>query len=993
MAQKRKRDNSGRWDGRVSYLPKKGSIWPPSGVCISSSPGLIFSIPRTSMDQVDKGKRKEVNRNYYLRSKRSRSSIASSPTVIGGSEEPEGSHQRFSPEPEGSDRGFSPEPEGSDLRFSPERSPSGPHWPPVDPGPAANLDFLPPFDQEDSLGQEPEDEEAADELYFDAFDDLEEGEEQEMDDFDDSQEETEESDSEDEAEDPVPPLPQAQPLSGDWPPFKEVSFEPEHLDPLYEGAPLTMLESFLILLQVFLKFHLCKDAMDAFCEVLCLHLPKESKNPKSERELRHFFQSIDSQTVIKHDFCGTCHHLFEEGEFACPLCPNQPRFGAGGTTPRFFLEFPIDSILRERFKDIAFLQAIRYPIIRRATHKDGYLEDILDGSEYTKHQFLENYGNISFIFNTDGLSVFRSKHLELWPIYVAMNELPPDLRFKKENLILVGAWFGDQKPNFNVFFPPIARRFLKLQVEGLPVQTPVDFDQNGNFSAIDGPFIEKVIKGVLITGTLDNPARDSLLNKVSFNAKEGCFCKETGETVENRAGKRTIVVHPFKEGESLLTREEYDHASAKADHQNSPVFGIQGLCFLFLLSTMNYNLALDYLHTICLGVAKKMLNIWFTPSKEKKPYRISSKIDLIDRELLKLSPPLFLSRRPRSVSSRKYWKAAEFRAWILYYSPILLKGVLPDPYLRHWLLFVTGLSILLSPSISPEALDLASFCLSNFYLNFSGLYDGNRWISINVHHLKHLVTLVKMFGPLWAYSCFPFESMNHQIRLQIHGTGFVLSQLMSSTFLLGRVRFLSQVHLSEPVRTFLLRMGATLQSGRYTPPGPAYTSVVMLDDKIGMIGKGKKVFDHLILREVKEVIGDIDITSYRRAVLAGAVFHGTSYTRSTKRNNSVFLFHENGNSCFGEAHSFHFGGGILYVAFKLLQPLAIDPFPAFSPDPRVQEVRTYLASRFFPLQWSSNTASIRVLPASRVLGQALYLQNRHDQAFAVVQNSLCLEEI
>jgi len=36
------------------------------------------------------------------------------------------------------------------------------------------------------------------------------------------------------------------------------------------------------------------------------------------------------------------------------------------------------------------------------------------------------------------------------------------------------------------------------------------------------------IKGVLLTGTLDNPAKDALLNKEAYNSKNGCFCAEQG---------------------------------------------------------------------------------------------------------------------------------------------------------------------------------------------------------------------------------------------------------------------------------------------------------------------------------------------------------------------------------------------------------------------------------------------------------------------------------
>ena len=126
---------------------------------------------------------------------------------------------------------------------------------------------------------------------------------------------------------------------------------------------------------------------------------------------------------------------------------------------------------------------------------------------------------------------------------------------------------------------------------------------------------------------------------------------------------------------------------------------------------------------------------------------------------------------------------------------------------NHWCLFVLAMSILLSDSISPENLVVAAFCLTKFYSEFARFYGflfffflskeeegkqtnnlelkkennnnnkGERYLSINIHHSKHLVFLTKKLGPLWAVSCFPFESMNHLLRKLIHGNTHVLSQV------------------------------------------------------------------------------------------------------------------------------------------------------------------------------------------------------------------------
>ena len=63
------------------------------------------------------------------------------------------------------------------------------------------------------------------------------------------------------------------------------------------------------------------------------------------------------------------------------------------------------------------------------------ISDIYDGAEYSRlsrsGSFLcrrTNPANISFTFNTDGVSLFRSSQTGIWPILLVINELPPAAR-------------------------------------------------------------------------------------------------------------------------------------------------------------------------------------------------------------------------------------------------------------------------------------------------------------------------------------------------------------------------------------------------------------------------------------------------------------------------------------------------------------------------------------------------------------------------------------
>ena len=56
-----------------------------------------------------------------------------------------------------------------------------------------------------------------------------------------------------------------------------------------------------------------------------------------------------------------------------------------------------------------------------------------------------------------------------------------------------------------------------------------------------------------------------------------------------------------------------------------------------------------------------------------------------------------------------------------------------------------------------------------YYLH-NNLSSGQDGCTMNVHMLKHLPACVANWGPLWAYSCFHFESVNGHLKAHYHGT-------------------------------------------------------------------------------------------------------------------------------------------------------------------------------------------------------------------------------
>lgn len=70
-----------------------------------------------------------------------------------------------------------------------------------------------------------------------------------------------------------------------------------------------------------------------------------------------------------------------------------------------------------------------------------------------------------------------------------------------------------------------------------------------------------------------------------------------------------------------------------------------------------------------------------------------------------IKPPVNITRPPRSIRSRKFWKVSEFRYFLLFYTRPCLKLTLPWQYLEYLLLLLQGSYCLLKDAISPHDID------------------------------------------------------------------------------------------------------------------------------------------------------------------------------------------------------------------------------------------------------------------------------------------------
>lgn len=120
--------------------------------------------------------------------------------------------------------------------------------------------------------------------------------------------------------------------------------------------------------------------------------------------------------------------------------------------------------------------------------------------------------------------------------------------------------------------------------------------------------------------------------------------------------------------------------------------------------------------------------------------------------------------------------------------PVLF-GILPEPYYSHLKLFIHGITLLSSNSISNDEILEADICLKYFVKRFEELY-GLRNMTMNLHLLLHLAENVRKNGPLWCTSCFPYEDINGKLKFQVKSSNAAHLQIYSSINLIININFL-----------------------------------------------------------------------------------------------------------------------------------------------------------------------------------------------------------
>ncbi|RNA33850.1 hypothetical protein BpHYR1_028817 [Brachionus plicatilis] len=154
----------------------------------------------------------------------------------------------------------------------------------------------------------------------------------------------------------------------------------------------------------------------------------------------------------------------------------------------------------------------------------------------------------------------------------------------------------------------------------------------------------------------DKPARASVLNMVSSTGYYGCF-----KCLQRDGG--TVQTYPFNEEnpdgpkrDSNLHKINIKNASNREES-----YGVKGECILSNLKYFNpiNNTLIDAMHSIFYGVIKSLFVYWFD-SPDRMKFSMKKYIFSLNKRLLGIRPPSFISNAPRSLYDLKNWRCRDF---------------------------------------------------------------------------------------------------------------------------------------------------------------------------------------------------------------------------------------------------------------------------------------------------------------------------------------------
>ena len=395
---------------------------------------------------------------------------------------------------------------------------------------------------------------------------------------------------------------------------------------------------------------------------------------------------------------------------------------------------------------------------------------------YNGRDFLSKPHNLAFTMNFDFFQPYKHVSYSVGAMYLTVNNVPRSIRYKQENVILVGLIPGPHEPkhDINTFIEPFVNELLNLW-EGIEL----DIYSLG----------KKSVRCALLCIACDLPAGRKLCGFPSYSAHYACshcfkwFPGSFGAIDYSGFDRHNWPPRCNKSHrQAALSLKNFKTKTEQISRESSA-----GCKYSSLLKLPYFDaprmLIVDPMHNLFLGTAKYYLkNIWI-----EKGLVTNDSFELLQKRVDQCLVPSGIGRIPLKIqSSFSSFTADQWKNWVNYFLLISLQDYLQGDHLECWRHFVLACRLFTKQVLSSQDVILADAFIVQFCRRTESLY-GKEIITPNMHMHCHLRSCIEDYGPLHSFWLFAFEryngilgaipNNNHCIELQMINR-FVIDQFL-----------------------------------------------------------------------------------------------------------------------------------------------------------------------------------------------------------------------
>lgn len=491
---------------------------------------------------------------------------------------------------------------------------------------------------------------------------------------------------------------------------------------------------------------------------------------ESEEEIRSraaFLSGLDPS--LYHCCVNSCCCFVGPHETlqSCPYC-GEARLNSAGHPRKIFTYVPIGSRLKAMYQDSETAKKLRYrttftpspPLhtpalstcsrfhqqtglgLNNVCYCPSKINDIFDCQQYRALQdtpvtiggkphpfrFFASEGDIALGLLTDGFAPFKRSRQTCWPLLLINFNMPPEERFRKDNLICVGVIPEPKKPHDpDLFMWPMIEELLSLMI-GVPT-----------LNAYTKLMFALHVFLILYGG--DIPAMSMIMNMKGHNGFSPCrMCKIQGVSTPNSSSKVYYCPLDRTHHPNILNGTHYP---AQYDPYNLPLrthteflaqahgvqqsrthvlekalskeYGIKGVSILSSLRSLAFptSFPYDFMHLIYENLIPNLVLLWTGEFKGldegSENYQLDNTVwDAIGKATADSGstiPSVYGPRVPNVKDERSFFTADKWSFWALYLAPVLLQRKFKhEKYYNHFIKLVLLLRLCLGFEFSSSTI-------------------------------------------------------------------------------------------------------------------------------------------------------------------------------------------------------------------------------------------------------------------------------------------------